>query len=235
MERPQHIVEVDPNGVTDRETLQLVNDFACVYRSMFQGATLGPWLENRVQLLIEGWLPGWCLSLAQIVDPQRPDLQSRSWDIVVHKPVPSEMDFPPPSRPYRGYPLLPKYLCCAAIDTKSRYNQPRDYARLPAFNITNDAIVPQLALLAPTIAPILFIFASTYEEEAVKAAAWESGMSAFVLVKAHDFGLTHGAGRYGWRLNGGNRSQPPLQEFKGLLKESAGRWEDPFRGLETAP
>lgn len=227
IEHPKHDYQIDYNGVNDPETLAQVDDFAAVNGSLFQGAMIGAWLEDRIQLLIEGWLPGWYLSHAQIWDPARPDLQSRSWDIVVHKPVPPEMDFPPPSRPSHGYPLLPKNLCCAAIDTKGRFNQPRDYARLSAFNVRNDATTPQLELLAPTIVPILFIFASTYAEETVVAAAMESGMSAFVLVKARDLGLVQGAGYYRWRLNGGDRLQPSLQEFRALLTTAASRWRAP--------
>ena len=224
MQRPQHTYEIDYDGVTDPETLALVDDFAAMYRSVYQGAMIGAWLEDRIQLLIEGWLPEWCLSHAQILDAEHPDLQSRSWDIVVHKPVPPEMRLPPPSRRNHGYPLVPKDLCCAAIDTKGRYDQPREYARKRAFNTTNDATIPQLTLLAPTVEPILLILASKYPEQTVLATAKESGMSAFVLVRAHDLGISQGSAHVKWKLNGGNRYQPPLQEFRAFLTEAASRW-----------
>ena len=221
----QHRYDIGYDGVTDLETLMLVDDFAAVYRSVFQGVMIGDWLEARVMRLIKKWLPDWRLSHAQIIDPTMPDLQSRSWDIVVHRPVPSELHLPPPAYEDEGYPLLPKALCCAAIDCKGRYDTPQTYARKTAFNVINTAITPQLEILSPTVTPILFIMASTLPEQTVVSRAREHGLSAFVLAHARDHGLMQGHAHVTWTLNGGSRQQPPLQEFKACLEEAAGRWQ----------
>lgn len=175
--------------------------------------------------LIKKWLPDWRFSLAQIIDPAITNLQSRSWDIVVHRPVPPEMHLPPPAYEDERYPLLPKELCCAAIDYKGRYNTPQLYAGKKAFDVTNTASTPQLDILAPTIAPILFIMASTLPEHTIVARAKEHGLNAFVLVHARDHGLAEGCANAIWTLNGGDRDQPPLQEFRTLLMQAARRWE----------
>lgn len=224
-DRPQHQYDINPTGVTDQDTLMLVEDFAAMYRAVYQGAMIGDWLEARVMLLIKKWLPGWRLSHAQIIDPALPDLQSRSWDIVVHRPVPREMHLPPPAYGDEGYPLLLKELCCAAIDCKGRYDTPQIYAGKTAFNVTNTATTPQLEILSPTVEPILFIMASTYPELTVVARARQHGLTAFVLAHASDHGLVEGRAHVTWTLNGGNRDQPPLQEFRVFLTQAASHWQ----------
>ena len=110
--RPPHKYKLDENGVSDPETLQLVRDTISVnisVSSQFVGARplrsprrAGPrpcpypglsrryasWIERRVEALIRSWLPDWELSHAQVVDLDKQELQSRSWDLVVHQPVP---------------------------------------------------------------------------------------------------------------------------------------------------
>ena len=93
--RPPHEYRLDENGVSDPETLQLVRDTISVNSSLFQGVPAASWIERRVEALIRSWLPDWDLSHAQVVDLDKQEIQSRSWDLVVHQPVPTNLGLQP--------------------------------------------------------------------------------------------------------------------------------------------
>ena len=222
---PIHSFRLDPNGVTDEETLDFAGDTLAVYRSLYQGMVpLGEWIQTRVASFVREWLPGWMTSHGQIADLGNPAIQSRSWDIMVHRPVPDSWGFPPPASPSGPWPLVPKELCCAVIDTKGRYNTPRDYAKKPVFDLylTPDR-PPQGPFLHP-IVPILFIVASTYPPETVEAAGLDCGVPSFVVAKAVDHRGPKGTEAVDWILNPGQKKGTALQALRQTLLEASEQW-----------
>ena len=101
---PRHNFQLDENGLRDEESLSLLRDAQAVWRSLYQGMLPeGNWLEDRVGWLVEQWLPGWQVSHAQVADLQDLALQSRSWDLTIHRPDLAELGLPPAARPDGRY------------------------------------------------------------------------------------------------------------------------------------
>jgi hypothetical protein len=143
-----HQIEFEENGIDDPESIQLARDAWTVSCSVFQGMpVVGRWLELRVASLVRSWLPDWCVSSGQVFDPARPDVRSRSWDLIVHRDTAGLSGLPPEACPGSGPPLVPKGLCCAVIDTKNNFSDVAQYARMTVFNLMNDATAPQLEFL----------------------------------------------------------------------------------------
>jgi hypothetical protein len=222
---PIHSLELHENGVTDSDTLDFTRDTRAMYRSLYQGmAPVGEWIQSRVACLVREWLPGWMTSHGQIADLGKPTVQSRSWDIIVHRPIPDSWGFPPPASPSGPWALVPKELCCAVVDTKGRYNTPRDYAKKPVFDLylTPDR-PPQLPFLHP-IVPILFIIASTYAPETVEAAGLDCGLPTFVVAKAVEHKGPRGTEAVDWVLHPGRNGVVPIQEFREALLAASEQW-----------
>jgi hypothetical protein len=192
-----------------------------MYRSLYQGmAPAGEWIQTRVATLVRGWLPDWEVSHGQIADLGNPSIQSRSWDLVIHRSIPESWGVPPPASPSGPWPLVPKELCCAVVDTKGRYNTPRDYAKKTVFNLDLTADLPQLEFLGPAIVPILFIVASTNSPDTVEAAGLDCDLRTFVIAKAID-----GTAAVDWHLHPGRDSTPPLLAFRQALLDAAAAWD----------
>jgi hypothetical protein len=223
--QPIHAFTLDTNGVTDKDTLNFTKDTLAMYRSLYQGmAPVGEWIQTRVASFVREWLPGWMTSHGQIADLNNPAIQSRSWDIIVHRPVPDSWGFPPPASSSGPWPLVPKELCCAVIDTKGRYNTPKDYAKKSAFDLHLTADVPpQLDFLRP-IVPILFIVASTYPPETVEVAGLDCGLPTFVVAKAVEHKGPKGTEAVDWILNPGHNGISPLQAFRQGQLEAEDEW-----------
>ena len=174
--------------------------------------------------MIRKWLPSWVCSHAQIADPNLPSIQSRSWDIVVHKPVPAEWGYPNPSTPYGGYPLIPKSLCCAVIDSKGNLDcaKLRKYCRQPAFNVDRTCLTRQLDFLDQGIMPIAFLVTAWESHESIAAEARNCGINAYVLaqMKYTKHNPHTGKPAWRWRLQGAS-DQPPLRRFQHDLIEAA--------------
>ena len=217
---------LDQNGVTDEDTIRFATDTQAVYRSLYQGmAPIGEWIQTRVSYLVRQWMPGWVTSHGQIEDQHNSTIQSRSWDIIVHRPIRDDSwNYPPPASPSGPWPLVPKELCCAVIDTKGRYDTPGDYAKKPVFDLhmTPDR-PPQLQFLRP-IVPILFIVASTYPPETVEAAGLNSNIPTFVVARAIDHKGPKGTEAVDWILNLGRNGVTPLQAFRQTLLEASEQW-----------
>ena len=119
---------------------------------------------------------------------------------------------------------MPKELCCAVIDTKGRYNTPKDYAKKPVFDLyLTPERPPQVPFLHP-IVPILFIVASTYPPKTVEAAGLDCGIPSFVIAKAVEHKGPKGTEAVDWILNPGHNGGTPLQAFRRALLEASKQW-----------
>lgn len=224
--KPVSNMEIHADGVSDKDTIEFMEDTLAVYRSLYQGmAPIGEWIQARVSRLVHEWLPGWLTSHGQIADIDTPEIQSRSWDIIVHKPVSESRGFPPPATPTGPYPLVPKDLCCAVIDTKGRYETPKKYAEAVGFDLFNTCKRKQLDFLGPQIAPILFIVASRSSAESIEAAGEACGISTFVMARAVDRKKAAWAEPVHWHLNSDAKGRIPLDRFREKLLRAAERWE----------
>ena len=217
--KPPHDYALIEGDVTDPETLNLVRDALAVYRGLFQGMVpVGTWLEARVETLVREWLPEWEVSHAQVVDLERQEIQSRSWDLVVHKPVPEELGLPPPAKPGRGWALVPRHLCCAVVDVKGRFDAGLRYAEASAFNVENTCDIPQLKLLGPGVLAAVLAITSAAEPQTLSRSCGPLGLETFVLARARDRQRPRV-----WELHRGE-IMPPLIAFKGALQAAAARW-----------
>lgn len=224
---PLHKYELQFNGVSDAYTVKLAEDTLSVYRSLYQGmAPIGEWIQTRVACLIREWLPKeWITSHGQIADAYTPEIQSRSWDIIVHRPIPKSRGYPPPASSNGPYPLVPKDLCCAVVDTKGRYNTPKKYAEAKAFDLPNKCNTKQLDFLGPNILPVLFIIATNHSPDRVEAEGEANGISTFVLAKAVDRKPSDWAGTAFWHLNPGKDGHLPMSRFRDKIRWAAQQWE----------
>lgn len=219
--------QLNENGVTDSDTLIFTKDTMAVYGSLYQGMPpLGEWIQTRVAHLIHEWLPGWSTSHGQIADEDTPGIQSRSWDIIIHRPIPASRRYPPPASPTGPYPLVPKDLCCAVVDTKGRYNTPKKYAEATAFDLPNKCKMKQLDFLGPKILPVLFIIASNFTPDRVEAEGEANGISTFVLAKAVDRKTSDWAGTAFWHLNPGKDGRLPMSRFRDKIRWAAKQWDN---------
>ena len=223
---PIHNYELLDNGVTDEVTLSLVKDTLALYRSLYQGMPpIGEWIQARVAELVRAWLPGWEVSHGQIADLNDLTIQSRSWDLMVHRVIPQSWGFPPPASPSGPWPLVPKELCCAVIDTKGRYNDPIEYSQKNAFNSLNNCKTRQLEFLGAEIIPILFILASNVKPNTVEAKGESCGIPSFVIAKAIDHKPNNGKVNVEWILNSGKDNILPISRFKDTLILAAKKWD----------
>lgn len=223
-----HRVSLDCNGVEDRETLGLFRDALAVEAASYGGVVMGPWLETRLRELVAGWMPGWCISHAQVADEAVPEMQSRTWDLVIHRPVPSERGYPPAAAAGRDYPLVPKDLVCAVVDAKYTFAGIEEYANAQAVGLRGDAGVRQIELLAPIPAAV---FAMRVSGDAVRAAekAGRLGLNLFALATVLSGPRVPATAKeYRYRLCGAGEGILPLGRFRGFLQDAEKRW----RGVE---
>ena len=120
---------LNANDVDDAETIALVQDYVDVFSSLLQSMpVIGAWLETRVfdevskrvgaHLRVSGQ--------TQIIDPRRPSLRSRSWDVVIYDPSAIVIPLPPAATARSGPPLIPIEACRAVIDTKTSFSNVRE-------------------------------------------------------------------------------------------------------------
>lgn len=137
---------------------------------------------------------GWSTSgPAQVYDPERPGLRSRSWDIVVHQAGLSGL--PPEACPGSGFPLLPKSSVAAVVDTKTSFSTPKAYAAQPLFNLMNDAEEPQFALLGSKIRKIVFAARTARSLESLARQGAEVDLEVFALARMTSGPVAEGAER----------------------------------------
>lgn len=214
------------------DTLALLQDARAVWSSVFQGMVpVGDWLQARIAHLVRAWIGGdWQISHGQVFDPANHDLQTRSWDLIIHRRPPNDYALPdgsrlPPAATKNGpWVLLPKHLCAAVIDTKGRYDTPRLYAAASALNQRNDSTIPQLDLLAPYIRPALLILASTRKPVQVMREGEQHHLPTFVLARATDYKGNHGTERVTWEVAHTANGTLPLDEFRTYVVAAAQAW-----------
>jgi hypothetical protein len=136
---------------------------------------------------------------------------------------------PPPATPSGPWPLVPKHLCCAVVDTKGRYDTPRKYAQAVAFDMRHDSDVPQLQFLGDGITPCLLVMASSGCPSTIREAGRECGLPTFVLARAIDRREDRANQSTEWVLDQGEDGRPPLQAFRQELVAAAARWEQRHR------
>lgn len=191
-----HRISIRWDCTPDPEVDQLLRDLVCVESAVHQSMVIvGPWFEARVARLIKDCLPeGWTTSgPAQIYDPAKPGVRSRSWDIVVHR---KGLDgLPPEAYPGSGYALLPKSSVAAVIDTKTSFSAPKTYAAQTLFNLMNDSIEPQFALLGSEIHKIVFAARSNRSPESLARQGAEVGLEVYSLAKITSGPVSQGADR----------------------------------------
>ena len=214
------------NGVDCVETLNLVHDVRDVWCSLYQGMpVIGPWLEQRISWLIKSWLPDWQVSSGQIFDPDQPNIRSRSWDIIVHKKPLKYLYLPPQAYPGSGYPLVPKNLCCAVIDSKNNFSDVVEYANKSVFNLMNDAKEKQLDFLGNSISTCIFACMSSSSPRSIEVKGSEVGLNVYVLGQYTASKVSDGENRkLEWLLNDSDHS--PLIRFRRELIRAAEAWEN---------
>jgi hypothetical protein len=220
-----HDYRLTKGCLSDPETLTLMEDTADVYRSLHQGmAPIGEWIQARMAMLVRSWLPEWHVSHGQIAELEQPDIQSRSWDLIIHRSIPKSLGFPPAASPQGPWPLVPKDLCCAVIDTKGQYNTPKKYAEKTVFNSDLSGQLSQIEFLKPQITPVLLILTSTLQPATVEIAGKDCGIETFVLARSINHKGGSGQEWVEWALNARQGSLAPLQALKALLLDAAQRW-----------
>lgn len=219
---PPYEFVLETMNVTDEETLELARDSQQVLGCLYQGMPpLGAWVENRVSSIVKKWLPDWVLSHAQIYDQSRPDLQSCSWDLVIHKPIPDELGFPPPAADGHGYPLVPKKLCCAVVDVKSQFGDIKKYVNKRAFDVRNESNVLQLELLQPEIVPIIFTLTTKNSPNWHERPDNSLGITVISISK-----VIERPGKRIWQLYRREDGMLPIDYFKTLLLRAVADWEN---------
>lgn len=212
-----HKTEIHRAGINDQVTLDFWTDLQKLMSWLYQSMPiLGPWMEARVKEMTRGWLPSkWCLSgPSQVIDPARPELRSRSWDIVKHRPL-SNSDYPPPASSESGWPLIPLDRVAVVIDTKTNFNDPHTYAQQTAFNLMNDAREPQLEFLGPDIAKIILTAASSRTAESMFRAGEPVGLEVYSLSQMRSGPVSDGAERLTtWTLQRLADGTLPMERFR---------------------
>ncbi|GAB4347990.1 MAG: hypothetical protein Kow0026_01980 [Oricola sp.] len=166
----------------DSETARLLGDYMAVASSVHQHMPIsGPWFEERIRSLLVPRLPaGWFVSgPSQVFDPARPELRTRSWDLVVHR-VP-DGDLPPPASANSGYPLLPKAAVAAVIDTKTMFADVARYCTQTAFDIRNSCELPQFDLLGRSVTKIVLAASSPTSAATLFVQGRDHGAHVFSL------------------------------------------------------
>jgi hypothetical protein len=222
-----HDMTIRESDVADVETLNLVRDIWSVWNSLHQGMpVIGQWLEQRIRWLIRSWLPEWQVSQGQVFDPERPELRSRSWDVIIHRPAGSSAGLPPEAAPGLGPPLVPRGLCCAVVDTKNNFSDVGRYASAKAFNLMNDCELPQLDLLESRISKNVFAASSYGRPDTLHAKGMAVGLNFYVLGRYVAEPVKHDRKTW-WELWQSKDGITPLQAFRGELLRAAGNWEPP--------
>ena len=191
-----HRITVKWEGAPDPEVDKLLNDLVTVERAVHQSMVIvGPWFEARVAQMIRDFLPaGWTTSgPAQIFDPSRPGLRSRSWDIVVHQNC--HIGLPPEAFPGSGYPLLPKASVAAVVDTKTSFSRPKIYAAQTLFNLMNNSDELQFSLLGKQMRKIVFAARSERSPESLAKQGSEVGLEVYAVARLRSGPVSHGSDR----------------------------------------
>jgi len=198
------------------ETRRLMSDLLQVWNSVHQGMpVIGPWMEARLIHMIRDWIgERWCISgPTQVYFPDQPDLRSRSWDIVIHRPVPA--GYPPEAAPGAGYPLVPINAVRVVIDTKSNFSNPAVYAAQACFNQMNDSSVRQIDALGNGVTKLVLAATSSRSCASVLREGIEHGVPTYVLARYAASSVADGADRkIEWRIERFSDGSFPLQAFK---------------------
>jgi hypothetical protein len=216
------IATVERNGITDASTIRFIEDVVSVYNSTYQGLPIyGAWLEARLAAMIQEWLPHCSVSYSQISDPNDYTIQSRTWDIAIHKEV-TEAGYPPPATPgaYPGFPLVPKDKCSVVIDVKGEFNagEMKKYAEQVAFNRMNNCSVRQLDFLGDSITPYIIVIGATGNIGNLKRLAEDLKLRLIILAKKLPKKKGFEEARK-WELILEDDGEVPLQCFKRELLE----------------
>jgi hypothetical protein len=220
-----HTMELVSNGLGDPESLELIDDLWAVTCSLHQSMpVVGPWLEQRIAWLVRRWLPEWEVSGGQVFDWDEPELRSRSWDLIVHRPLAEELGLPPPATPGGGSPLVPRELCCAVVDTKTFFADVAAYARQPVFNLMRDATRLQLDFLGDSISKNVLACMTSLSPPLLESRGKEHGLNVFVLGR-YQAGPIGPKRRTRWELWPGEPGAAPLQRFRSELERAARDWQ----------
>ena len=227
-----HKISVKREGEADLEVDEIISDLVAVESSVHQSMVIvGPWFEGRISAIIRACLPsGWTTSgPAQIFDPSRPGVRSRSWDIVVHKK--SLRGLPPEASPGAGHPLLPKSAVAAVIDTKTSFSTPKAYASQPLFNLMNDSNEPQFTLLGNGIRKIVLAARSERSPESLKREGMEVGLEVYCLARIRSEPVSKGVDREIQCILAPRDGQPSaIERFRRAILEAIEGHEDNFNG-----
>ncbi len=218
------------DGIEDEETLAFWRDLQRVMDHVHQGMPItGPWMEARIKQMTCTWLPaGWMASgPAQLFDPEREGIRSRSWDIVIHR-IPKNLDeLPPPATKQDGYPLLSVSDVAAVVDTKTNFSEPNVYAAQPVFNLLNDAKETQLSFLHPDVARIILAASSSRSSDSLFSAGEPFGMLVFSMGRYFASPVSDGPNRRsGWRLERFRDGSYPFQRYKEAVISAIARFPD---------
>jgi hypothetical protein len=198
------------------ETARLLSDLLQVWNSVHQGMpVIGPWMEARLIHMIRGWVgKGWCVSgPTQVCFPGEPDLRSRSWDIVIHRPVPN--GYPPEAAPGAGYPLVPLEAVQVVIDTKTNFNAPATYSAQACFNLMNDCSVSQVEALGDGVTKLVLAATSSRGADSMLREGAAHGVPTFAMAR-YSASPVQDAGerKIEWRVQRFLDGTFPLQAFK---------------------
>ena len=172
-------------------------------------------MEARTKVMIRTWLPaGWDVSgPAQLFDPDRGEVRTRSWDIVIHRPP--KILLPPVASPETGYSLLPLAAVSVVMDTKTNFSDPRPYERkrysiLPMIQPKN-----QLEFLGAAISKTILIGSSSTSCDDLLKLGTSCGLSVFSLGRYRAGPVSHGEDRVSsWQLERFADGSYPLQRLK---------------------
>jgi hypothetical protein len=231
--QPRHVYKFsNENQFPDKDTETLLRDAMAVYASQYQGVCIGPWLEDRLRHQINLWFPEWSCSHAQITADDNFDLQSRSWDIVLHRPPPPELGYPPSAYPNGSFPLIPKSQVAAVVDSKGLLTPSglRKYCAQVAYDRSCASSTTQFNLIGGAIPKILFCFTSTTTHQSLSSLSQELGAFTFVLAmsKTNKNSKT-GRIEYEWDVQNGSDGVSPFMQFRTLLEESVDAWQQRHR------
>lgn len=204
------------------ETARLLSDLLQVWNSVHQGMpVIGPWMEARLIHIIRGWVgKDWCVSgPTQVCFPGEADLRSRSWDIVIHRPLPT--GYPPEAAPGAGYPLVPLEAVQVVIDTKTNFNAPAIYAAQACFNRMNDCSVSQVEALGDGVTKLVLAATSSRGADSLLREGAAHGVQTFVMARYSASPVQDASARkIEWRVQRFSDGIFPLQTFKAAILSS---------------
>ncbi len=213
--------------IDDQQTVSLLSDLFEVMSSLHRGMPVyGPWFEERIkQMLAKIIGKNWCISgPSQLYVNTKPELRSRSWNIIVHKNT--EEELPPAASNHSGFPLVPIDLVSTVIDTKTMFGNVSNYASKTISNLRANSAENQLDFLGQKIRKIILAASSNTSQSTLWTNGNNVGLEIYCLTKTKAGPVDQWEDRT-WDVSMQylDNGESPLQAFFNSVSEAVNQFE----------